>query len=53
MSRGLGLLLLLFGSGLLLDDAHETEPHWSRRIGVLLLLVGSGLLRVSEESSWL
>jgi hypothetical protein len=49
MSRGLGLLLLLFGSGLLLDDALETEPHKSRRIGVLLLLVGSGLLRVSEE----
>jgi hypothetical protein len=49
MSRGLGLLLLLFGSGLLLDDAHETEPHRSRSIGVLLLFMGSGLLRVSGE----
>ncbi len=44
MSRGLGLLLLLAGSALLLDDGPGKEARRSLGLAGLLVLVGSGLL---------
>ncbi len=49
MSRGLGILLLLAGSILLLEDSLEIEGRESSGLDVLLLLVGSGLLLDSRE----
>jgi len=49
MSRGLGILLLLAGSILLLVDSLGIEGRGSTGLDVLLLLVGSGLLLGSRE----
>ncbi len=44
MSRGIGLLLLLAGSALLLDDCLETGPPRGSGLDVALLVMGSSLL---------
>jgi len=49
MSRGLGLLLLLGGLSLLLDDGPATETGRSLGLASLLVLMGSGLLLGSGE----
>jgi len=49
MRRGLGLLLLVAGSVLVLDDSLGTEARGGSGLDVLLLLVGSGLLLGSGE----
>jgi len=49
MSRGLGILLSLAGSILLLEDSLGIERRGSIGLDVLLLLVGSGLLLGSRE----
>ncbi len=49
MSRGLGLLILLAGSGLVLDDSSGAEARRRPGLGVLLLVLGSGLLLGSGE----
>ncbi len=50
MSRGLGLLLLLAGSALLLDDGPGTEVRRSLGLAGLLVLIGSGLLLPPSKS---
>jgi hypothetical protein len=49
MSRGFGLLLLLGGSVLLLDNTSESKLGASPGLNTLLLLIGSGLLLASGE----
>lgn len=49
MSRGLGLLMLLAGSALLLDDGPGTEARRNLGLAGLLVLMGSGLLLGSGE----
>jgi hypothetical protein len=49
MRRGLGLLLLVAGSVLVLDDSLGKEARGSSGLDVLLLLMGSGLLLGSGE----
>jgi hypothetical protein len=44
MSRGIGLLLVLAGSALLLDDSLGREAPRGSGLDVLLLLMGSSLL---------
>jgi hypothetical protein len=50
MSRGLGLLLLLAGSALLLEDGPGTEARRSVGLAGLLVVMGSGLLLGTGES---
>ncbi len=49
MSRGVGLLMVLAGAGLVLDDSSGAEARRSPGLGVLLLVVGSGLLLARGE----
>jgi hypothetical protein len=44
MSRGLGLVLFLAGSALLLEDGSGTERRKSLGLAGLMVLMGSGLL---------
>ena len=44
MRRGLGVLLLLAGSVLILDDSIGKEARGSSGLDVLLLLMGTGLV---------
>ncbi len=44
MSRGIGLLLLLAGSALLLDDSLGEEAPRGSGLDVVLLVMGSSLL---------
>ncbi len=44
MNRGFGFLLMLAGSGLLLNDGSRTEARSILGPAVLLLLTGTGLL---------
>ncbi len=49
MSRGIGLLMVIAGAGLVLDDNSGVEAQRSPGLGVLLLVLGSGLLLASGE----
>ncbi len=49
MSRGLGLLMLLAGSALLLDDGPGLEARRNLGLAGLLVVMGSGLLLGSGE----
>ncbi len=49
MRRGLGLLLLLGGSGVLLKDTLGKENRWSPGVAALMVMIGSGLLLGSGE----
>ncbi len=49
MGRGVGLLLLLGGSGILLKDTFGQEGRRSPGVAALLVLIGTGLLLGNGE----